>query len=430
MATEASAAAIAERAADGRDQSQLYGPSFVKFDPTNYDALLAERVAAQEALFAAHLRGIRAEVHASPPARFRLKTGFGVYDPQQQDQFRQKLPPLPAEGAQDWQESGGLAYVYYDGERNGQMVWVRHNRFEICCEAVYELMPRVLVAIATVPALRRGLRAAKFLATLSGTVMLTLVYKERHLGEGWLAAAVELKRTLGLHHLLGRSKDVRRIVDDAEQRTAVLETAFQLESGRTLQYLKPEDGFSNPNGAMAIHTMNWLCSCAAALRERAPATKPFELLEMFCGNGNHTCAVAESFDRVLAIEINGKLVAAANENFALNGVTNAVCTQVDAKRFTKIGNIRAARWEPQDGSPAYEFGAVLVDPPRAGLDDSTRQAVSSFASIMYICCQPSSLLRDLEQLSATHAVTRFAFFDHFPYTKHVEVGVLLERLKT
>jgi hypothetical protein len=31
------------------------------------------------------------------------------------------------------------------------------------------------------------------------------------------------------------------------------------------------------------------------------------------------------------------------------------------------------------------------------------------------------------ELSATHEIARFAFFDHFPYTKHVECGALLVR---
>ena len=42
-------------------------------------------------------------------------------------------------------------------------------------------------------------------------------------------------------------------------------------------------------------------------------------------------------------------------------------------------------------------------------------------------CNPTALERDVQQLSRTHRIVRFAFFDHFPYTKHVECGVLMMR---
>ena len=47
------------------------------------------------------------------------------------------------------------------------------------------------------------------------------------------------------------------------------------------------------------------------------------LLELFCGNGNHTVALSGLFDSVVAVEINQTLCDAAETNLALNGVTNA-----------------------------------------------------------------------------------------------------------
>jgi len=70
---------------------------------------------------------------------------------------------------------------------------------------------------------------------------------------------------------------------------------------------------------------------------------------------------------------------------------------------------------------------VLVDPPRAGLDEGTRALVSRFSRIAYISCNPETLSRDLQQLSRTHRASHFALFDQFPYTDHMECGVILER---
>ena len=47
--------------------------------------------------------------------------------------------------------------------------------------------------------------------------------------------------------------------------------------------------------------------------------------------------------------------------------------------------------------------------------------------ILYISCNPETLCRNLETLSQTHNVTRLALFDQFPYTHHMECGVLLTR---
>ena len=50
-----------------------------------------------------------------------------------------------------------------------------------------------------------------------------------------------------------------------------------------------------------------------------------------------------------------------------------------------------------------------------------------FGRSRYISCNPEALQRDMEALSRTHETVRFAFFDHFPYTQHVECGVLLAK---
>jgi tRNA (uracil-5-)-methyltransferase len=73
----------------------------------------------------------------------------------------------------------------------------------------------------------------------------------------------------------------------------------------------------------------------------------------------------------------------------------------------------------------FQFSTVLVDPPRAGLDAATRELVSSMPSILYISCNPDTLHRDIEHLQQTHRVASLAIFDQFPYTHHIECGVLL-----
>ena len=72
-----------------------------------------------------------------------------------------------------------------------------------------------------------------------------------------------------------------------------------------------------------------------------------------------------------------------------------------------------------------EFGTVLVDPPRAGLDEDTVTLVSNFSKVVYISCNPDTLFANVSKLAETHEIRSFALFDQFPYSHHVECGVYL-----
>ena len=76
---------------------------------------------------------------------------------------------------------------------------------------------------------------------------------------------------------------------------------------------------------------------------------------------------------------------------------------------------------------SYQFDTVLVDPPRAGLDRDSVALVSQFNQIIYISCNPNTLQENLTELVKTHDIERFALFDQFPYTHHIEAGVILKR---
>jgi len=58
---------------------------------------------------------------------------------------------------------------------------------------------------------------------------------------------------------------------------------------------------------------------------------------------------------------------------------------------------------PVERVPLYtfRFGAVLVDPPRCGLDKLTLSLVSGYNHILYISCSPESLMRDLKAVSVS-----------------------------
>jgi 16S rRNA G966 N2-methylase RsmD len=153
-----------------------------------------------------------------------------------------------------------------------------------------------------------------------------------------------------------------------------------------------------------------------------------DLLELYCGNGNFSLALARNFDRVLATEIAKPSVAAAQYNIAANHIDNVQIIRMAAEEFTQAMNgVREFNRLQGIDLKSYQCETIFVDPPRSGLDSETEKMVQAYPRILYISCNPETLCQNLETLSQTHNVTRLALFDQFPYTHHMECGVLLTR---
>ncbi len=76
---------------------------------------------------------------------------------------------------------------------------------------------------------------------------------------------------------------------------------------------------------------------------------------------------------------------------------------------------------------SYQCETILSIRRAAGLDNETEKMVQAYPRILYISCNPETLCQNLKTLSQTHDVTRLALFDQFPYTHHMECGVLLTK---
>jgi tRNA (uracil-5-)-methyltransferase len=155
-----------------------------------------------------------------------------------------------------------------------------------------------------------------------------------------------------------------------------------------------------------------------------------DLLELYCGNGNFTLPLATRVRKVLATEISKTSVNAALSNLADNAVDNVSLVRLSAEELTEaLNDVRPFRRLAGVDLKSYDFGSVFVDPPRAGMDPDTCELTRRFERILYISCNPETLAANIAQLHDTHRVERCALFDQFPYTHHMESGVLLVRRK-
>ena len=163
-----------------------------------------------------------------------------------------------------------------------------------------------------------------------------------------------------------------------------------------------------------------------AVRSESYAAR--DLLELYCGHGNFTIPLAAKFNRVLASEISKSSIANARINCELNGVCNAQFIRLSADELMSAF-ARRREFERLKGIDifGYDFSHVLIDPPRAGLEPSVIDFIKNFQNLIYISCNPQTLFENLRSLCATHEVRRFAIFDQFAHTSHIECGVLLRR---
>lgn len=126
--------------------------------------------------------------------------------------------------------------------------------------------------------------------------------------------------------------------------------------------------------------------------------------------------------------------------FAKNGMNvtsveiseNAVET---AKKTAKLNNQRTERILSGDFSEAIDKidvgtnTAIFVDPPRAGLGEKVCRKIvdKGFERVLYLSCEPDTLVKDLSVLTDSYSVVLIRPYDMFPSTKHIETLVLLTK---
>ena len=144
-----------------------------------------------------------------------------------------------------------------------------------------------------------------------------------------------------------------------------------------------------------------------------------KLLDAYCGAGTITLSAARYAKSVLGIEI----VAPAIENARLNARNN----HIDNARFI-CGD--AAREIPRLLSKGNRFDALILDPPRKGIDTALLNAViqAKIPTVSYVSCNPATLARDVRILRDGGYQSRWAQpVDMFPWTGHVETVVSMSR---
>ena len=152
---------------------------------------------------------------------------------------------------------------------------------------------------------------------------------------------------------------------------------------------------------------------------QAEITKSDLVLDLYCGVGTITLAMASAAGKVIGVEVIPQAVEDARDNAKRNGIENAEFFCGDAGQA-------ALELEKQGIHP----DVVVVDPPRKGLSADTIEALHRMAPkrIVYVSCDPATLARDVALLKERgYTLKNTQAVDLFPRCAHVETIVLLSR---
>lgn len=355
-------------------------------NPDNYQQQLDHKAQRIRQQFA-HFEPPPLAIHPSPPLHYRVRAEFKV-----------------------WHQDDDSYYAMF--KPSDKKTPVRIDDFPIGSATINTLMSHLMQAVKSSPVLRHKLFQIEFLTTLSGQALVSMIY-HKALDDSWQQEAQSLQQQLDIK-IIGRSKKQR----------LVLSEDFVIErlnvNNKRYDFQQVENSFTQPNASVNQQMLDWALNNTRGIGG--------DLVELYCGNGNFTVVLAQNFNQVLATEISKTSVKSAQYNFKLNSISNAKVARMSSEEFSIAlkGERQFKRLRDID-LKSYQFSTVLVDPPRAGLDPLTEKLIAQFENIVYISCNPDTLHGNLQALCNTHTIKQFALFDQFPYTDHIECGVLLRK---
>jgi 23S rRNA (uracil1939-C5)-methyltransferase len=234
-----------------------------------------------------------------------------------------------------------------------------------------------------------GLERVSLRLGVDGEIMLVL---ESDLPE---IPAMDLEADLSVVHITAGDSVV--LAGDDHLVMAVNERLFRISAS----------SFFQVNTAMAGRMVDHLLA-------HLPVTAKNTLLDVYCGVGLFSAFFAPHVERLIGIESSSS----ACEDFSVN--------------LDEFENVELYEAMAEDGLPSLNVNpdVVIVDPPRAGLEKGTLDALLVLAPnlLAYVSCDPSTLARDARRLiDGGYHLTQVTAFDLFPQTYHIESISIFEK---
>ena len=376
-------------------------PLLTTVDPVNYPTYLSEKINVTLALFdEAELKHPDPEIHESLREHFRSRAEFCIF-----------------------KEGDVFTYSMFKGKGN-KRERISLTEFPMATKSINKVMELLRELLPQHAELYKKVFSVEFLSSQNGDVVASLNY-HRHLEEeAWKADAQALKAEMAERGVncdfLAHAKK-QEILADTD---SVLET-IHTDDGKDFNLFEVNGSFSQPNAEVAGHMVSFARSCCQNCKDT-------DLIELYCGSGTFTVCLADLFRKVFSTEVTRVATKTCFKNLDINGIDNVKLARLSAEEVSEalsgvreFFRLKEANIDVKD----YDLKTLLIDPPRCGLcDERSLNFTAKFDRVIYISCNPQTLVQDLKFLTKTHKIKRLAFFDQFPYTPHLESGVLLERI--
>lgn len=181
---------------------------------------------------------------------------------------------------------------------------------------------------------------------------------------------------------------------------------FIFEEAGGIRYKITPNAFFQTNTVMAERLQGVVAGFFGDLKDKT-------LLDLYCGSGFFSLALAKGAKHTIGIELSAEAIACAKENTKANNV---------------VVEYFVSKAEDFDWS-GYAPDAVILDPPRAGLHPKSLEAVLANRPplIVYVSCNFPRFLEEYKKLSAVYDLADARALDLFPHTPHMECVFKLVR---
>ncbi|MDD4974047.1 MAG: 23S rRNA (uracil(1939)-C(5))-methyltransferase RlmD [Bacteriovorax sp.] len=152
----------------------------------------------------------------------------------------------------------------------------------------------------------------------------------------------------------------------------------------------------------------------SAVADSVLVDAPLSLIDLYCGVGAFSFYASRHCPDITGVEISKEAIDCAKKSVLINK-SNIDFYAMDVEEYLK--------------KFPKKFEAVLVNPPRRGLNSAIIKMIESIAPqfIYYSSCNALTMARDFSELSAHYQIQSLQIFDMFPYTAHYETLMCLVR---
>jgi tRNA/tmRNA/rRNA uracil-C5-methylase (TrmA/RlmC/RlmD family) len=139
------------------------------------------------------------------------------------------------------------------------------------------------------------------------------------------------------------------------------------------------------------------------------------LADLYCGIGTLGILLAKEGQKVTGVESEGANIACLRKNLELNRIEGY-----------RILEGRSERWISSIVKEGVDI--LVLDPPRRGVEPGLIQILgdSPVSLVLYLSCNPSTLVRDLKNLLKSYELKSLKVYDFFPHTPHIESLAVLK----